>query len=654
MARVPLLGGAYQSRSVIASAQRSVNLYPEANPPEGSPPVPVTHYLTPGLNPVSHAPIVGRVRALYRATNGDLYAVVNGTVYYVSEKYEWTVLGSIPPTSTPVNFADNGLVVIAVDGSATGYAIDMTTRSFAAITDPTFYGAVNVAYLDTFFILNRPGTPQFYISLSNATYNMLTGTVGAIYAGTITSPGTGYTDGSYASIALNGGTGTGATIHLVILDGEVTSATINAPGAGYSNSDVLTVSDVSIGAVGAIQSGSLFAAGSSYTNGTYSNVHLTGGSGTGAQATIVVSGTIVSSVTITVKGSGYKLNESLSAAASSIGGTGTGFSWEITEVAGGFVWTVDNVHGYAFDPLDIAGKTGSADALSTIAVVHGELWPIGLLTSEIWGDVGAPDFAFQRIDGAFIDHGCAAPYSLAQQDISLFWLSQDRQGEAVIIQTMGYSVKRISTHAIEQEIQAYTTISDAIGYCHQIDGHAFYVLIFPTANKTWAYELATGQWHERASIDGNGQLIRHRGNAFAFAYGVNLVGDYQNGALYAYDANYFLDDDQPIPRIRTFPHLINDGNRVEYTRFVADMEVGQGTGESSDSAPMISLRWSDTRGATFGNPVMQSMGATGQAYVSPQWRKLGMARDRIFELSWSAPVKTALNSAFVEVRGAAT
>lgn len=570
MARIPLLGGAYQSRSVIASAQRSVNLYPEANPPEGSPPVPVTHYLTPGLNPISQAPIVGRVRALYRATNGDLYAVVNNTIYFVSETYIWTSVGTVPEKSTPVNFADNGLVIIAVDGSTTGYAIDMTSRNFGAITDPTFYGAINVAYLDTYFILNRPGTAQFYISLSNATYDMLTGTVGAIYAGTITSAGSGYTDGSYTNIALNGGTGSGATIDLVISGGAITSATINDAGTGYSNSDVLTVSDTSIG------------------------------SGTG------------------------------------------------------FVWTGDNVHGYAFDPLDIAGKTGSADALATVAVVHGELWLIGLLTSEIWADVGATDFAFQRIDGAFIDHGCAAPYSLAQQDISLFWLSQDRQGEAVILQTIGYSVKRISTHAIEQEIQGYSIISDAIGYCHQIDGHAFYVLTFPTANKTWVYELATGQWHERASIDGNGQLIRHRGNAFAFAYGVNLVGDYQNGSLYAYDANYFLDGEQPIPRIRTFPHLINDGNRVEYIRFVADMEVGQGLGELSDAPPMISLRWSDTRGATFGNPVMQSMGATGQAYVSPQWRKLGTARDRIFELSWSAPVKTALNSAFVETRGSAS
>jgi hypothetical protein len=653
--RILLLGGAYQSRNLIAGAQRSVNLYSEINPAEGSPPVPVTHYPTPGLRPVSQAPIVGRYRALYRASNGDLYAVINSSVYFVSPDYTWTLLGSITFGVNTVCCADNGLCVVLVDGTSAGYAIDMATKAFGQITDPSFYGGTSVDYLDTYFILNRPNTAQFYISLSLVTFQMLTGTVGSIYQGSMVTGGAGYTNGTYTNVPLAGGTGSGATADLTVSGGVITAATINAAGSGYANGDTLTITSTTPGTPGSIQGGAIGAAGSAYTNGTYTNVTLTGGTGSGAKATIVVSGGAVTTVTITTAGSGYTKNDSLSATAASIGGTGAGFTWSVSLVCGGFVYNVDFVHGYAFDPLDIAGKTGAADNIQCLAAIHGELWLIGELTTEIWTNTGAADFTFGRIQGAFINHGCVAPYSLSQQDVSLFWLTQDRQGNAIVAMSSGYAVERVSTHAIEQDFQSYSKIDDAIGYCHQIDGHAFYILTFPTANKTWAYEMSTKQWHERGSLDGNGVLNRHRGNAFAFAYSEGHVGDFQNGALYVFDQDYYFDGQTAIPRIRTLPHLVGeDSNRVEYIRFVADMEVGQSVGTVPSDPPLISLRWSDTRGATYGNPVLRSMGATGQYYVSPQWRKLGMARDRVFEISWSAPVRTALNGAWIEIRKAAS
>lgn len=64
-----------------------------------------------------------------------------------------------------------------------------------------------------------------------------------------------------------------------------------------------------------------FTAGTGYTNGTYSR-SLTGGTGAGAVATIVVAGGIVTSVTITTPGKLYKVADVLSA---SIPG-GSGFS----------------------------------------------------------------------------------------------------------------------------------------------------------------------------------------------------------------------------------------------------------------------------------------------------------------------------------------
>lgn len=569
MARVPLLGGAYQTRSLVASASEAINLYSESNAQDGQPTVPATSYPTPGLALIAAPPFPGNYRSEYRASNGNLYGVIGTSVYAISNTYAYTLLGSIPNNTSPVWFADNGQVIVLVDGSAVGYAIDMTSNAFGQITDPSFYGGTSAAYQDTFFIFNRPGTNQFYISLSNVTYNMLTGTPGGVYSGSITTPGSGYVDS------------------------------------------------------------------------VYTNVPLTGGTGTGALATVTVVGGAVTAVTITTDGAGYIIGDVLSASNTDLGGSGSGFAY-----------SVDGIHGAAFDPLDIAAKTGAADNLVAAVTVHGELWLVGLLTTEVWYNAGAADFAYQRIQGAFVDHGCAAPYSISVVDISLIWLSQDRQGNCIVVMTDGYSVRRVSVHALEDRWQGFETISDAIGYVYQIEGHAFYVLTFPTADESYAYDISENQWHRLASIDANGVLHRHRSNCFAYAYDRLLVGDYQNGNLYELRTDVFTDNGVAIPRIRRFPHLIDDGKRVVYDGFQADMATGQITSGTSADPPQVFLRVSYDRGFSFGNYVGQSMGGPGQYNVSIQWNRMGYGRDAVFELSWSGDTDTALQGCWVRVRSA--
>lgn len=69
-----------------------------------------------------------------------------------------------------------------------------------------------------------------------------------------------------------------------------------------------------VNATGGVNGVTLTTAGSGYTNGTYTNQALTGGSGSYATATIVVAGGIVTTVTIYAKGNGYAVGDTLSAA----------------------------------------------------------------------------------------------------------------------------------------------------------------------------------------------------------------------------------------------------------------------------------------------------------------------------------------------------
>ena len=92
-------------------------------------------------------------------------------------------------------------------------------------------------------------------------------------------------------------------------------------------------------------------AGSAYTNGTYTNTALTGGTGVGAYATITVAGGIVTAVVITDHGLGYTLGDTLSAS---------------IPAGAGFVLTVDTLMEFVslwqheFGTDDVRGVSSNA------------------------------------------------------------------------------------------------------------------------------------------------------------------------------------------------------------------------------------------------------------------------------------------------------
>jgi len=89
--------------------------------------------------------------------------------------------------------------------------------------------------------------------------------------------------------------------------------------------------------------------GTLYTNGTYNNVTLTGGEGSGAIADIVVAGGAVTSVTLDTGGNGYLVGDTLTAPASAIGGTGSGFSIKVATINDGY--SESNQHLWQFDEM---------------------------------------------------------------------------------------------------------------------------------------------------------------------------------------------------------------------------------------------------------------------------------------------------------------
>jgi hypothetical protein len=98
--------------------------------------------------------------------------------------------------------------------------------------------------------------------------------------------------------------------------------------------------------------------GSLYVPGTYKEVSLTGGSGSGATATIVINSSgAVSSITLNEGGQFYVVGDVLSASTSSLGGAGSGFTATVTAVSNsvGTSWLGDN-----YDPALFYGAMREA------------------------------------------------------------------------------------------------------------------------------------------------------------------------------------------------------------------------------------------------------------------------------------------------------
>ncbi len=295
-----------------------------------------------------------------------------------------------------------------------------------------------------------------------------------------------------------------------------------------------------------------------------------------------------------------------------------------------------------FDPLKYATAEGAPDDTLAVLSDHRELWVFGQHSIEVWYNSGDPDFPFERMQGAFVERGLSAPYSVAKLDNSVFWLAED----GIVYRAAGYQPQRISTHAVEFYIENGRS-DDAFAYTYSNEGHTFYVLTLPSQKVTWCFDVATGLWHERSHIEWG----RHHGNCYAWCYNRHLLGDFQNGMIYLLDMAAYTDHGDEIQRVAVSPPLHISRRRATIHNLELDMESGVGVPFGQGDNPQAMLQWSDDGGKTWSNEHWASIGRIGQYLTRVNWNRLGMFRQRQFKLTISDPIPVVIISAFAEVEG---
>ena len=294
----------------------------------------------------------------------------------------------------------------------------------------------------------------------------------------------------------------------------------------------------------------------------------------------------------------------------------------------------------AWDALDFATAEGKPDDILTLLADHRELWLLGTKTTEVWTNSGNSDFPFERIQGAFIEQGCAAKHAVCKADNSIFWIGSSDRGDSQIFCATGYQPKVISTPALEFAISNYSTISDAIAWVHEEEGHVFIVFTFPTGNATWVYDVAMSakagepMWHERAYMTpATSALNRDRANAHAFFNRFHVIGDFENGKIYSLDLDVYTDNAEYIKRLRSSGTSIDNRvyeasmtdpvkavwtganlevtkghDRIFHNRLQLSMETGVGLVIGQGYDPQVMMRYSNDNGHTWSNELWGGAG----------------------------------------------
>ncbi len=174
-----ICGPAYKLPNISANNQRCVNQYPTSAGIDGrgtdrgdKSGTKINLTYTAGLLELID---LGAYPIRSMETFGDfVYAVSGPNVYkvdinYLTKTATKTLIGTMVSSSGTVYAAANPTQIMWVDGTTKGYIYTIATGVFEEITsiDSDFPGGTQVTYLDGYFIVNAPGTGQFYVSAIN-------------------------------------------------------------------------------------------------------------------------------------------------------------------------------------------------------------------------------------------------------------------------------------------------------------------------------------------------------------------------------------------------------------------------------------------------------------------------------------------------------
>lgn len=332
-------------------------------------------------------------------------------------------------------------------------------------------------------------------------------------------------------------------------------------------------------------------------------------------------------------------------------GDGASNKWFISKENDGLIWNA----------LEFAELTTAPDTIVAISVLKRRIFIMGETSVEVWYDAGSPGFPFGRDNNLAYEFGCAARGSVANSQGYLIWLGRTVNGVASVMMTTGGEIEAVSTRQVDLAFQEYSKVDDARSFIYKINGQIFYVINFPTPDKTWSYDVNTRKWFELEMLDGT----RYFGQVHTFLNNVHLIGAYNEPKIFLVSRDFNTNNGESIrqtrvskifrpvnggrlainlfelrfrqgdsPKVDASGDIYFDDAEISYTDdggvayfddfFIEDSQF--------DRDPVIYLSTSTNGGKTFGNEVSQPYGKLGEYEFRTIWNRLGMGTQFTFKM----------------------
>lgn len=318
----------------------------------------------------------------------------------------------------------------------------------------------------------------------------------------------------------------------------------------------------------------------------------------------------------------------------------------VSKQESGEFYVSSNRETQTWSALDFATAEAISDNIVRVASFNRDLYIFGSNSVEIWQSTGIGTPPFQRISGVFTQQGTIARDSVVVDINGIFFLGNDN----ICYVMNGYQAIRISTFGIEYEISKISYTADAIAFIYTQAGHKFYCLTFPSANKTFVYDITTDLWHERGSFNPSGSAQI----AWSCIYGINfnneiLVNGIDAGKIFSLKLDVYTENGQEILTEIITPLVLEKYNQFIVNNLILIMDSGVGIDEPDNgSNPKIMFSFSIDGAKTWIDRRSGLIGKIGAYRQRINWMNLGNAREFIFKFQITDPVKRSILAAYVQ------